>query len=67
MAMAPVAPTGTGRNRIATIDPPRGSEYATLLRQVKSAGLLERRRGYYITKMIVVGSLFVAGWAGFVV
>jgi fatty acid desaturase len=66
MAIAPTATLDIGANATATLDPPRGSEYATLLRQVKSAGLLERRRGYYITKMIVTGGLFVAGWAGFV-
>src|SRR5262245_12223494 len=67
MASAPTARTGISTNGTATTDPPRGSEYATLLRQVKSAGLLERRRGYYITKMVVTGGLLVGGWALFVV
>jgi fatty acid desaturase len=67
MAIASTARTGIGTNGASTIDPPRGSEYATLLRQVKSAGLLDRRRGYYITKMVVTGSLLAAGWAVFVV
>ena len=44
----------------------RGSDYADLLRQIKSAGLLKRRRGYYVTKIAVTGVLFAAGWAGFV-
>jgi fatty acid desaturase len=66
MAIAPTARTGVGTNGTATIDPPRGSEFAALLRQVKNAGLLERRRGYYIAKMIVTGSLLAVGWAGFV-
>jgi fatty acid desaturase len=61
MAVAPIARTGTG-----TGDPARGSEYAILLRQVRSAGLLNRRRGYYILRMIVTGGLLVAGWAVFV-
>ncbi|HEY3010514.1 MAG TPA: acyl-CoA desaturase [Micromonosporaceae bacterium] len=36
------------------------------MRRVKAAGLLERRRGYYLTKIAVTGGLFAAGWAGFV-
>jgi len=64
MAVAPTAPTGT--TSTATIDAPRGSDYAALLRHVKGAGLLNRRRGYYIAKMIVTGGLLLAGWAVFV-
>jgi len=44
----------------------RGSEFAELLRRVKAAGLLRRRRGYYLTKIAVTGVLMAAGWAGFV-
>jgi fatty acid desaturase len=44
----------------------RGSEYSSLLRQVKGAGLLERRRGYYVAKMAVTGVLLLGGWAIFV-
>jgi fatty acid desaturase len=44
----------------------RGSDYADLLRRVKDAGLLNRRRGYYLTKIAVTGGLLAAGWAGFV-
>jgi fatty acid desaturase len=47
-------------------DPVRGSEFAVLLRRIRGAGLLERRRGYYIAKIAVTGGLFVAGWAAFV-
>ena len=36
------APGGTG-----LAAPRRGSEYAQLSRQIKQAGLLERRSGYY--------------------
>jgi fatty acid desaturase len=64
MAVAPTAPTGT--TSTATINAVRGSDYAGLLRQVKGAGLLDRRRGYYITKMVVTGVLCLAGWAAFV-
>jgi fatty acid desaturase len=44
----------------------RGSEYSALLRQVKSAGLLDRRRGYYIVKMAATGVLLFGGWAVFI-
>ena len=45
----------------------RGSEYAQLSRQVKQAGLLERRPGYYIWKIATIVVLLAAGWAAFVV
>jgi fatty acid desaturase len=43
----------------------RGSDYAELSREVKQAGLLNRRPGYYTAK--VGGNLFLlaAGWAAF--
>ncbi len=44
-----------------------GSSYAELLRRVKQAGLLERRPGYYVTKMAVTAGLLALGWAAFVV
>jgi fatty acid desaturase len=44
----------------------RGSEYAQLSRQVKQAGLLERRPGYYIWKIAATVVLLAAGWAAFV-
>jgi fatty acid desaturase len=37
------------------------------MRQVRAAGLLERRRGYYLTKIAVTGAVLVAAWTGFVV
>src|SRR5258706_449346 len=45
----------------------RGSEYAELSRQVKDAGLLERRPGYYAWKIAVTIGLLAAGWTVFVV
>src|SRR6266480_2301279 len=45
----------------------RGSEYAQLSRQIKQAGLLERRPGYYARKIAVTAGLLAAGWAVFVV
>jgi fatty acid desaturase len=44
----------------------RGSDYAHLLRQVQRAGLLDRRPGYYLTKVAVTAALLIAGWAAFV-
>jgi fatty acid desaturase len=51
----------------AAQQPVRGSEYAVLLRQVKQAGLLERRYRYYAWKITVTGVLLAAGWAAFAV
>jgi fatty acid desaturase len=45
----------------------RGSDYADLLRRIKGAGLLERRVGYYFTKIAVTGALLAAAWVTFVV
>jgi fatty acid desaturase len=43
-----------------------GSMYSGLMRQVKDAGLLERRYRYYLTKIATTGGLLLAGWALFV-
>jgi len=45
----------------------RGSEYAQLSRQIKEAGLLERRPGYYIWKITLTAAALAAGWTVFVV
>jgi fatty acid desaturase len=50
----------------ASAAPRRGSEYAELSRQIKDAGLLERRPGYYIWKIAVTIGLLAAGWTAFV-
>jgi fatty acid desaturase len=47
--------------------PPRGSEYAQLSRQIRRAGLLDRRPWYYAWMITVTTVLFAAGWAVFVV
>src|SRR5260221_646259 len=47
--------------------PRRGSEYAELSRQVKQAGLLELRPGYYASKIAVTVGMLAAGWTAFVV
>jgi fatty acid desaturase len=48
---------------------PRGrwGEYTQLSRQIKQAGLLERRRGWYWAKIALNLGLLVAGWVVFVV
>jgi fatty acid desaturase len=48
---------------------PRGrwGEYTQLSRQIKQAGLLERRRGWYAVKIALNLGLLVAGWVVFVV
>jgi fatty acid desaturase len=43
----------------------RGSEYSELSRQIKEAGLLKRRPGYYAWKITVTIGLLAAGWAAF--
>jgi fatty acid desaturase len=53
---------GTAAGPVAT----RGSDYADLMRRVRTAGLLDRRYGYYLTKIAVTGALLAAGWTGFV-
>jgi fatty acid desaturase len=47
--------------------PRRGSDYARLSRQIRQAGLLERRRRYYFWKISATVVLVAAGWAAFVV
>ncbi len=46
--------------------PPGGSQYAQLSRQIKQAGLLERRSRYYIWKIAITAAALAAGWAAFV-
>jgi fatty acid desaturase len=45
---------------------PRGSDYARLSRQVRQAGLMDRRPGRYAWQITITGLLLVAGWAAFV-
>jgi fatty acid desaturase len=60
MAVAPQPAPGL------TAVPRRGSEYAELSRQIKSAGLMDRRPGYYLWKIASTVGLLAAGWACFV-
>jgi fatty acid desaturase len=60
------------REQAPTAEPapaPRGrwSEYTQLSRQIKEAGLLDRRRGWYAAKIGSNLVLLAAGWAAFAV
>jgi fatty acid desaturase len=44
---------------------PRGSDYAALSRQVRQAGLLDRRPRYYAWKITLTAAAVVLGWAAF--
>jgi len=41
--------------------PPRGSDFARLSQLIKSAGLMERRRGYYVWKIVSLAGLATVG------
>ncbi|GHH39873.1 fatty acid desaturase family protein [Lentzea cavernae] len=47
-------------------DRPRGTDFARLTKELKAAGLLERRRGYYLLRMTVNALLLGAIAAAFV-
>lgn len=65
----PVAPVAPAAAPTATPAVPRaqerapGSEFAPLLRQIKDAGLLRRRRGHYALSLAVNLLAFAAVWA----
>ncbi|MCT2587951.1 fatty acid desaturase family protein [Actinophytocola gossypii] len=41
-------------------------DFATLSREIRGAGLLERRRGYYLARIVGNLAVFAAGWVVFV-
>jgi fatty acid desaturase len=45
--------------------PSKGSAYAELSRQVRQAGLMQPRLGYYVWKITVTLTLLAAGWVAF--
>ena len=51
----------------SSLPEPRGSEYAELSRQIRRAGLLDRRPRYYLWKITVTVALLAGGWAAFIV
>ena len=59
-------------DRELTAGPPppragRWGEYTRLSRQLKQAGLLERRRGWYAARIVLNLALLAAGWAAFAI
>jgi fatty acid desaturase len=61
--------TSSGRESTAGRVPSptaRWSDYTKLSRQIKQAGLLDRRRGYYTAKLVLNLGLLVAGGVAFV-
>jgi len=65
----PAAETAlTGQRPLSGSPPARaqGSEYAQLSRQIKQAGLLQRRPAYYTGKIIFTAAALGAGWAALV-
>jgi fatty acid desaturase len=53
--------------RLAAAPKGRWSEYTQLSRQIKQAGLLERRRGWYAAKISLNLALLAAGWVTFAI
>ncbi|MFF5230831.1 fatty acid desaturase family protein [Dactylosporangium sp. NPDC000521] len=41
----------------------RTSDFTTLSRHIRAAGLLDRRPGYYALRFTLVGALYAGGWA----
>jgi fatty acid desaturase len=64
---AAAAVTGQIQLAPASSAPACGSPYGELSRQIKAAGLLERRPGYYAWKFAVTIGMLAAGWTAFVV
>jgi fatty acid desaturase len=58
-----IASTGRGESIVPR---PRGSAYAELSRQIKAAGLLDRRPGYYAGKIALTIAMCAAGVVAFV-
>ncbi len=52
---------------VAPLASSRGSDYAQLSRQIRQAGLMERRPGLYAWRISVTVFLLAAGWVAFVV
>ena len=46
-----------------TILADRTSDFTTLSKHIRAAGLLERRPGYYALRFTLVGALYAGGWA----
>src|SRR5215813_12179298 len=64
---AGAAATPTGIAVAETPGVPRKSLYAGLLNEVRDAGLLRRRTGYYVWKVASTGGMTVGAWVAFVI
>ncbi len=51
---------------MTSVAPPRGSDFSVLSRQIRAAGLLERRRVNYAVRIIATLGAFAATWWAFV-
>jgi fatty acid desaturase len=62
-----MSPEQASTTRPASASKGRWSAYTQLSRQLKQAGLLERRRGWYAARIASNLALLAAGWAAFAV
>jgi fatty acid desaturase len=53
--------------RSLTLEPAPARDFRALATQVRAAGLLDRRPGYYGAKIVLTLTAFAAGWVGFFV
>jgi fatty acid desaturase len=53
------------RTATASSTPRRGSQFAVLLREIKQAGLLERRTRYYVWAIAGTAAALAVGWTAF--
>jgi fatty acid desaturase len=58
---------GPPRMHTGTLNPPttRGSDFAARSQLIARAGLMRRRPGYYLARIGLVTSLYIAGWVAF--
>jgi len=63
---AVAAPARLIRSPQSSSAPTGGTAYAELSRQIREAGLLRRRPGYYTWKISITAVALAAGWAAFV-
>jgi fatty acid desaturase len=67
MDVSPALQPGAGQLRAdqRPLPAPRGSEYAVLSRQVREAGLLDRRLGAYAWRIALTALALAGGWTAF--
>jgi fatty acid desaturase len=63
---AVVVPARQTRSSQPSAEPPSGTAYAELSRQIREAGLLRRRPGYYTWKITSTALALAVGWAAVV-